>query len=253
MRTRQRTYAFAERLVPILAAPLVLLAVFGAVYVARVATALMAYEPPELERSRPYEVIYREGLWIGNACPDGPDAIQEASEWLPAWYLHVYAESLRERTAEWFGERLVSLEEPTLRCEGGDEQARVYRFTIMRSFDSDWVVRIERRGQDARLIAKESKPDHWTRREHGAARVVERDLSLSEWRQFEDAIAESGFWSMPSTTAYRGNDGASWWFEGVEWGVYHVARRWSPRPGPARDLGRHFMELAGATQALRGY
>ena len=79
-----------------------------------------------------------------------------------------------------------------------------------------------------------------------------RQLSAEERSQLLDAMSTSGFWSLPAEEEnLPGLDGATWIIEGVRETEpfryateYHYVQRWSPRPGPVRDLGLLFLRLA---------
>ncbi len=70
-------------------------------------------------------------------------------------------------------------------------------------------------------------------------------MSEAEWEHLAD-LRQVDFWRQPSEQPSAASvDGAEWIFEGVSWGQRHVVRRWSPREGPAWELGRAMLAVAG--------
>lgn len=127
----------------------------------------------------------------------------------------------------WYGGQLKAMGEPVLHTLVLPADAEVYRFTWLRTFHRPIAVRVERRGEIARLIAIEldgaggyapGKP----------ARRVDRALSQAEWAGFRRAVERAGFWTLSPTSEHWGADGAQWILEGRTPKGYHVAVRWTP-------------------------
>jgi hypothetical protein len=140
-----------------------------------------------------------------------------------------------------FSEHLRALAEPSLSC--GKRASRDYRFLWIGSFAEPVMIRVTvptDRDQAASVLLDGVGYD--------AARLTQRRLSalsVVDQRRLMAAFSRSDFWNMSSPSDGPAPDGSTWVIEGRSGAVYHVVSRWSPRPGPFRDLGLLFMELAG--------
>jgi hypothetical protein len=140
-----------------------------------------------------------------------------------------------------FSEHLRALAEPSLSC--GKRRSRDYRFLWSRSSHQPIVIRI---GIPADLDQAASVLLDSTG--YDPALLTERRLfalSFPDQRRLMSALTRSNFWGMPSPSDGPIPDGSEWVIEGRSGAAYHVVSRCSPRPGPFRDLGLLFMELAG--------
>jgi hypothetical protein len=144
-----------------------------------------------------------------------------------------------------FSKHLRAVAEPSLSC--GKRPSRDYRFLWIGSFAEPVVIRATvpaDRDQAASVLLDGVGYD--------AARLTQRRLSaltLVDQRRLMAAFSRCEFWNMPAPSDGPIPDGSTWVIEGRSGAVYHVVSRVSPRPGPFRDLGLLFMELAGLPTA----
>jgi hypothetical protein len=129
-----------------------------------------------------------------------------------------------------FSATLRSLHEPSLSC--AHRGAQVFRFLWERAFHEPLAIRVTLPSdQDfSAFVHLTSEPP--------------RQLSIAEQREFVSAFERAAVWTMPTFKDAVGLDGASWVVEARVGSYYHVVDRWSPRPGPFRELGLTFMRLA---------
>lgn len=106
-------------------------------------------------------------------------------------------------------------------------QARVFRFTWLRSFHHPIVIALENNNDTVTLYWKVS--DGAGGYEPG--KIIEnksKTLTIKEWNDFVTSIDSINFWNLPTTqSGILGTDGARWILEGKEPGKYHVVDRWS--------------------------
>jgi hypothetical protein len=128
----------------------------------------------------------------------------------------------------WYGKHLRAMREPVFCPEGGSER---YRFLWLRTFHRPIAVRVEQRGDEFRVVAKEL--DGAGGYEPGKmVRDTSFSLPRSQWAEFRRLLADAKFWQVPTHWAPEegvvGLDGAQWILEGVAGDDYHVVDRWTP-------------------------
>jgi hypothetical protein len=133
--------------------------------------------------------------------------------------------------------------EPSLSC-GQRPDGFAYRFLWLRSSHHPIAVRVEQNGVSLALTAVEldGTGGH---EPGGVVKRVQRALSPAEQDKFRTKLKEVGFWEMPKNEDRFGFEGAQWLLEGAEDGQYQVVERWSPKPGPYRDVGLLLIEFTG--------
>ncbi len=77
------------------------------------------------------------------------------------------------------------------------------------------------------------------------AEHLNRELSSSEFREFEALLDGSGLATEPAANCDMGVDGAAWIVEVVADGHYSFFERWSPEEGPVRDVAFQMLTLTG--------
>ena len=145
---------------------------------------------------------------------------------------------------QWYSEHLRAMTQPSLSCGSGF--TRAYRFLWLRTFHRPIAVLIA--SQDATVTMSAIELDGRGGYAPGTVtRRVDRILGLSEWAALTRTIDQVGFWRLPTVSVDDtfGADGSQWIVEGRNLTTYHVVDRWTPEPGPYRDLGLLFLELAG--------
>ena len=139
----------------------------------------------------------------------------------------------------WYTPHLRAMNEPSLFEMRADRAAHVYRFLWLRTFHHPIAIRVDL-GKAANGILTVKELSGAGGYEPGSIRfktVV--PLTAGEVSSFLSAVKDVGFWGMPTEpppTDSIACDGAQWVLEGVHDGQYHVVDRWSPDPGPYRDL-----------------
>jgi predicted small lipoprotein YifL len=146
--------------------------------------------------------------------------------------------SLDGLRARWYSKHLKAMSERPIALENG---RRTYRLLWLRTFHHPVAIRIVATKDTQTVYATEL--DGAGGYEPGKVlRKVSRDLSASEFSDFEAFLEASGFWEMASSQVPEGLDGAQWIVEAAT-DKYHVVDRWSPTPGPIRAIGDRFLSL----------
>lgn len=73
--------------------------------------------------------------------------------------------------------------------------------------------------------------------------TIIKEFSIEKWKEFENLIYGSNFWTLSQPIRERGLDGRIFLLEGYRpealqcnKRTYHLICRWSPEPGPLRDV-----------------
>jgi hypothetical protein len=148
----------------------------------------------------------------------------------------------------WFSGQLRAAREPSLyamsraRSHAGKD---TIRFTWLPSFHHSVIVRIDRSGSSARLIAKQLS-GHGGYAPGDIARTVDRPLTSAERRELADLLdREQLFAQTVDPCEMPGLDGAEWLFEDARGNGYRFVKSWSPGQGPARNFGMFMLRLTG--------
>jgi hypothetical protein len=149
----------------------------------------------------------------------------------------------------WFSQHLTAAKEPSIylaaQRAAPPPGLSTFRFTWLRSFHTPVFIRLHVTDDGKyHMVAKELS---------GAGgyqpgtlkRMIVRDLLPTEAQQFQQLIRKSDFFKLPPSDCSLGADGAEWVFEGIDQKGYHVLTRWSPKEGPARDVGEFLLRLSG--------
>jgi hypothetical protein len=118
------------------------------------------------------------------------------------------------------------------------------RFSYIPSFQPSIFIRVDKEGNDYRLIAKQMNGaggyDPGT-----IARSMEMRLSKPQAAELERLLANGKFFDQPPVDCIQGFDGDKWIFELASKTGYKMVKRWSPDKGAALDLGEYLVELSG--------
>jgi hypothetical protein len=146
-----------------------------------------------------------------------------------------------------YSRHLAAAGEPSLLPSRGSKRdaGDAFRFIWLRSFDRPVIVRVQDLEGGALLITATRLSGMGGEEPGGIETRVERMLSPSEARRFEQALAAANRLKLPAVDCYRGYDGARWIFEGRDAGAYRFVDRWSPEEGNVRELGLVMLDLAG--------
>ena len=155
---------------------------------------------------------------------------------------------LSDFTRDWYSRQLAAAREPSLyrvsrmRRPAG---AATLRLTWLRSFHPPVTIRIETADPHRqRLVAKQMSgaggydPGH-------VAKTLDRPLTADESARLRAMLARTRVFDLARDPCDGGTDGAQWIFESVDAGGYHYFDVWTPRTGPANELGRFLMGLTG--------
>jgi hypothetical protein len=146
---------------------------------------------------------------------------------------------------DWYSKYLRAMLEPSLSC-GDRTGGFAYRFLWLRSFHAPIAVRLEKTGSSVVLNAVELEGTGG----QAAGEIVKRTqraLSPAEENKFLTRLKQVGFWEMRKNQDRFGMEGAQWILEGIDNGRYQVVDRWSPGPGPYRDVCLILLEFTGLT------
>ena len=120
------------------------------------------------------------------------------------------------------------------------------RFTWLPTFHHPVIVRIERSGDDAMLVARQLSGEGGY--EPGkVAREVTRSLSATEIAKLGTILSRTKVLEQRATDCDSGLDGSQWIVEGVNRDGYRFINRWSPAEGPVREFGDFAPGLTGWT------
>jgi hypothetical protein len=136
--------------------------------------------------------------------------------------------------------------EPLLCMDLEDQSSYSYRFLWLRTFHQPVTIRMDIRNdfRTATLTAKVT--DGKGGYESGKLVFVEKTaVTEQSLTHVLDLVDRCEFWDLPSIDRRSiGFDGAQWIIEGRRGGKYHLVDRWSPEPGPFRELALTFLDLA---------
>lgn len=133
-----------------------------------------------------------------------------------------------EFVREWYSGHLEAMEEPSLHGAADDDDAHVFRFLWLRTWQRPVALRLE-------IDAEQHGVLH-VKVLDGAGGYDPGELVRDEFipmsYQDVDSILEAldgiGYWNLPTRDGNIGFDGAQWVLEGVEDGRYHLVDRWTP-------------------------
>jgi hypothetical protein len=156
---------------------------------------------------------------------------------------------LGERSAEldefvrsWYSRVLSRMAEPSLSC--GLVVSETYRFVSIPTWGPSAAVRITVTtvpGLSAVVLTGQGGYDPGRPRA-----IARRAMANRERDEVLEAIGKADFWNLPTQDLeHRGFDGSEWLIEARIRDRYHVVARWSPEPGPFRDLCLVFARLGG--------
>jgi hypothetical protein len=145
--------------------------------------------------------------------------------------------------AQWRGYAgvLGIMGEPSLGCA---TDTPVYRFLWMRTFHHPVAVRVERDGDNWRVIAVEL--DGAGGYDPGKVfRRVDRTLTPYEAQQLEALLARVDVWGPPVEHTDRGLDGSTWIIEARDGTRSRIHDVWTPSNGREHEIGLLFLSFTG--------
>jgi hypothetical protein len=141
---------------------------------------------------------------------------------------------------KWYSKHLYAMKEPILYNRKFDKE--IYRFTWLRTFHNPISIRIEKEGENYKLIWKLC---------NGAGGYEPGDLIVDKeklidkitWDEFKTKISNADFWNLDIGRQTLGLDGAEWILEGVTSNNYYVVNMWSPTKGNFYDCCSYLIDL----------
>jgi hypothetical protein len=135
-----------------------------------------------------------------------------------------------------------------------DVDAESYRLTIIPTFFSPIVIRVEKHQDKVVLTAKRLSGQGGY--DPGTLETeLTRTLHSSAWNRLQDLLSKASFWDLPAfQDQFVPNekneitvclDGASWTLEGVREGRYHVVSRYCPELKRFEAIGLYLVTLSG--------
>jgi hypothetical protein len=142
---------------------------------------------------------------------------------------------------ERYTQNLKALGESSFFNKAGSKD--MYRLLWLRTFHNPVAIRIEKHQDDYRLFWKVSNGKGG----YAPGELIgykSRQISQSDWDQFQKLIAKIDFWNAESTEkGLSGDDGSRWIIEGVRGNDYHVTDRWTPRNDDYFTCGEFLIKL----------
>lgn len=164
--------------------------------------------------------------------------LSKGAKLLPMYFpeekIHKFANS-------WFSGVLRKAKEESLMRERTHE---TFRFTWLRSFHPDVVIRIQDTDKEKEIVTKIAAP----REEKASTPFTEkkRVLSKEEWVRLKALVKGTGFMEMPNKSPRRGADGAMWILEAAGKSPYKFVFHWSPTDDdPLKKLCLYILSLSG--------
>ncbi|KQW86709.1 hypothetical protein ASC65_02150 [Brevundimonas sp. Root1279] len=152
---------------------------------------------------------------------------------------------LSEFEADWFASDLRVLRERPL-YPAATSDARTLRFTWLRSFHPDAVIRVDTAADGAAVLTGKRDVGGAACTPDGKGCEIKRTLSAKEIVRLESVWRTAA--AAPLQACRGGLDGARWIVEGSGGGRYHFTQRWTPQDGdPIRDFGLTMIALSGWT------
>lgn len=128
--------------------------------------------------------------------------------------------------AEWYSKSLIRMEEPSLSHTQKGDPTWMIRFLLLPTWGPPLSVRVEEKGETARIIGKRLggqggyDPGH-------LVQTVQRELSPTEWQTLRQLFESIRFSELPTKASHEGLDGEQWILEASATTGYHLAVRWS--------------------------
>lgn len=144
---------------------------------------------------------------------------------------------------EWVKGYNPYLAEPPLDQLDAEE---AYRLRVIPSFSAPVVVRVQRSGGAATLIAKRMSGmgGYYYGR---LCRRAERKLEQAEFESIRSCFARPAVWSAASDEMM---DGSTWSVDAIIDNEYKAHSQWSPREGPLHECAMKLLKLSGFSERL---
>lgn len=140
----------------------------------------------------------------------------------------------------WYSEHLHAMQEPLLFHKNLNKE--VYRFTWLRTFNHPVVVRIEKTGEQHKLVWKLC--DGAGGYEPGSLKISkEVEIKPEKWETFKSKLDVLDYWNMSLGSMSTGTDGSEWILEGVDKEKYKVVTVWTPSEGKFYDACNYLLSL----------
>jgi hypothetical protein len=163
-------------------------------------------------------------------------SIQGHAQFFPKSSLDLRGDDFK---AKWYSTQLAALKEPSLFALAKNREAESYRFLWLPTFHHPIVVRVGLQADGSWILVTKVASGAGGYSPGTLTTNASRQLTVEEVQRFRSKVENGGFWNAPNPiNDQTGTDGSQWIVEGVKAGHYHVIDRWTPKNGPACDLGR---------------
>ena len=154
-----------------------------------------------------------------------------------------HGQGVTEFESKWYGQSLERMKEPRLPELAKDQNAEIYRITILPTWGNSISVRVQKNGGLYSLSAR--RLDGQAGYDPGKL-VESKDIALGadDSKTLTLLIQNLNFFQMSTEDDVRGFDGDEWIMEAVSNGKYHVAERWcAPSYDPKKRRLTAFLAL----------
>jgi hypothetical protein len=156
-------------------------------------------------------------------------------------------DKLNSFIVRWYSDQVIALQEPSLwEASRSSKSSQIYRFLWLPTFNHPVAVRVElAEDGTGTIVAKMSSGSGG----YKPGKLIENRtcaVSRDDIQKLLAKLDSTDYWSLRSRDPEsRGEEGSEWTIESVRDGNYKLVNRWSPKDGPARDLGLMFLRLSG--------
>ena len=151
-------------------------------------------------------------------------------------------EVLSQFESDWFSSEILPFgEKPIFQDKQSD--AQTVRFTLMRSFNANAMVRTVDLGNGSVRLVGKLMPGRDGCKKQRSMCTVDRFLTKPELKRLKQA--QSRLLQTPSYGCGSGVDDSIWLIEASGRETYRVWQDWSPQQGDLRNLALVMLDLAG--------
>lgn len=160
------------------------------------------------------------------------------------------SERLDDFSRRWFSRALGRMVEPSLTCKA--PSADTYRLLMLPTWGAPVAVRVTLTSTTAEVAAKRLSGNGG----YDPGTLLgdtTSSLSPTDAARFKSAVADSAFWSTPTSdldNLLRVRDGTAWVIEGRSGDRYHVVFRGSPEAGKFDQLCLVLLRMTGVNSVI---
>lgn len=165
-------------------------------------------------------------------------------DWLKDYSVDLFYQTYRYLVFRngWYKSILKQFEEERLYLK--QTKKEIFRFTWLRSFDDQIVIRVEKDGDDYYLIQKIGRFKDYESNEIVLKKNTKKKISKKEWDEFMLLTNKIQDWNIPHSKI--GIDGAQWVYEYLASDSYKIINRFSPnKESEFAAIGLYLIKLCG--------